>query len=336
MNLLWEFQNSHNGPTSNEQANHNSPPPPQQQQQCQPPTPPPCQVVNPYNRNNNTNQNSVQQRVQNPYTCRQNTTPPPSNANVATQNIHARMAEIINNRVEQATNARLADYFNNLNQQFQEGEEGMHNTEQETGFDHGTKEEAGVNQVEIENNTVFEGYSLDSPQFTSNFLNIISTAQYLPNAKSQTHPKLPSSLFKVILDSGCTDTMSAHKDLFDNITYFCKGSTLPPNNPHVLLGDGQTALPIQGYSTMRMQLCGKILKLYAYYVPQLGDITLISSKQHSQYQGNYIHKENNTTLLAFPSFLISLATNNKIHAIVTKPTKTSNDYNKTKSILTTK
>ena len=244
------------------------------------------------------------------------------------------MAEVINARVEQATNARLADYFNNLNQEQSGAEEGMHERPAETGFDHGMEEATGENQVDNENNTVFEGYSLDSPVYSKS-PPIISKARYIPKpVRSSSSSKLPSNYYKVILDSGCTDTMTAIEDLFDSITYFYKGSTPSPNTPHVLLGNSKTTLPIKGYGTIRIQLCGKVIKLYSYFVPNLGDVTLISSKQHTQYQGNYIHKESNSAMLAFPSFVVSLATDNEIHAIITKPVKSTNDYNETKSILT--
>lgn len=118
-NLLKEFQNS-NLPSRTKDNNT------QHQQTSSDPTPryhaPP--VVNPYQRhapryNNNLYHNTLpthpprrQQPIQNPYVRRNQAPTRPSQGSETA--INARMAQIINTRVEEATNARMTEYLQNM------------------------------------------------------------------------------------------------------------------------------------------------------------------------------------------------------------------------------
>ena len=112
--------------------------------------------------------------------------------------------------------------------------------------------------------------------------------------------------------------MTAVLDLFDSITYFYDSETLPPGTPHVILADDGTKHLIKGYGTILYKLCGKNVWQFCYYIPALGNTILISICQHSQYQGNYFHSENNQAIVTFPEFTVSLSNRVEIGAIVTK------------------
>ena len=130
--------------------------------------------------------------------------------------------------------------------------------------------------------------------------------------------------------------MTAALDLFDSITYLYDGNSPPSGTPHVLLADDGTSHPIKGYGTITYQLCGRNVKQFCYYVPDLGSTTLISICQHSQYQGHYFLSHENSTILAFPKFIIDLANDTEISAIITKPKTNILHYDETKEILANK
>ena len=108
--------------------------------------------------------------------------------------------------------------------------------------------------------------------------------------------KLPSTptknaTYKAVTDSGATENMSAHPDLFEEI--------IPLDSSHkVTLGDDVTKLSINGYGWMNFTINNKRIRTIAYYVPDLGT-TLLSIKHHSKFRGNYFHTENNTAVLAY-------------------------------------
>ena len=108
--------------------------------------------------------------------------------------------------------------------------------------------------------------------------------------------KLPSTptknaIYKTVTDSGATENMSAHPDLFEEI--------IPLDSSHeVTLGDDVTKLSIHGYGWMNFTINNKRIRTIAYYVPDLGT-TLLSIKHHSKFRGNYFHTENNTAVLAY-------------------------------------
>ena len=59
----------------------------------------------------------------------------------------------------------------------------------------------------------------------------------------------------------------------------------------------------------------------------------MSVKQHTQYKGNYVHCEDNAALVAFPSFVLSLANNKEMHAIIRANPKGPIHYDESKAIL---
>ena len=114
-----------------------------------------------------------------------------------------------------------------------------------------------------------------------------------------------------VADSGATDDMTPHADLFESITYY---DTNNKYQPQVMLGDEETFHPIVGYGYMNYSLNGHRIRRRGLYIPGLGNTTLLSIKQHMQYKGNYFHAENNVASLAFPTFTIDLNTDDEISA----------------------
>ena len=80
---------------------------------------------------------------------------------------------------------------------------------------------------------------------TTKHKNIIARTSYIKPSSTQSTNLVPSKLWKVILDSGCTDTMSASLELFNKVTYFYTGEHPPQSTPHVVLGDGTTKVPVK-------------------------------------------------------------------------------------------
>jgi dUTPase len=163
--------------------------------------------------------------------------------------------------------------------------------------------------------------------------NVVATVRSITKVEVPQR-QLPSIFFKAVLDSGATDTMTGDAQLMETITPFYNATDGPtPQTPHIVLGDDKTHHPIQGYGTIRYKLCGKVICQNCYYVPALKNITLISVSQHCQRQGCFVLHEKNSTIMAFPSFVLSLANHPEIHALVTLPTDSNTDYDETKAIL---
>ena len=179
--------------------------------------------------------------------------------------MNARVSQIINDRVEHETNNRIAEYFNNLEQQQNQVSENEEGANQDGFFDLGAEEMAEEPTVDNDNNNDVESYSDFSA--INSVLNIVTKANYVPTQHNSTtiNPsQLPAPLYKMVLDSGATDTMSAVKELFESITYFYTDGNPPANTPHVILGDDKTVYPIKGYGCIKYHLCGKIIKQFCY------------------------------------------------------------------------
>jgi hypothetical protein len=131
----------------------------------------------------------------------------------------------------------------------------------------------------------------------------LATCRHVPtpttSAPLSSFTRSSSSYIRAVCDSGASHSMTSHLDLFSSITYF--SSTSP--TPKALMGDDTTALPIEGYGYIDYIVHNHRIRHFAYYVPLLGT-TLISIKQHMSYQGCYFHAEAQSTVLAFPNFLL--------------------------------
>ena len=314
------------------------PPPPPPRPTYNPPPRPLQQVQNPYRPRQQQQQVRFNQSQQaNPYYQRNanSTTPPPAPAN--RNAVNARMAQLINARADEIASARVAQYFEEMQQ-----DDFMRETsiggEEEGNFDHGpTEEETEVDNND--NNETVESYSVSSQVVSScqpsSSPPIIAKSRYSPT-NHQLSPinsnKLPPNFWTAVIDSGATDTLSPILELFDTITYFYESDKPPSNTPHVMLGDDKTLHPIKGYGTITYTLCGKTIRQFCYYVPDLGKTTLISVKQHAQYQGNYFTCIDNKAILAFPTFVLSLSNMKEICAIITTAKHPSLDYDETKAI----
>ncbi len=76
-------------------------------------------------------------------------------------------------------------------------------------------------------------------------------------------------------------------------------------NATVILGDGTTTRPVQGWGYARYRLNGIPIRRKELYIPDLGT-HLTSITQHYKYQDCYFHAENRTALLAFPSVVLQV------------------------------
>jgi deoxyuridine 5'-triphosphate nucleotidohydrolase len=115
---------------------------------------------------------------------------------------------------------------------------------------------------------------------------------------------------RAVLDSGASHSMSSHKNLFESITPFPTDQ-----QPHALLGDDKTSLPILGYGMMSYIIHGKSIRSMGYYVPNLG-LTLLSIKQHIRYSGCMFHAEAQNSFMSFPTFDIYPTITNEIFIIL--------------------
>jgi hypothetical protein len=159
---------------------------------------------------------------------------------------------------------------------------------------------------------------------TINETNTTLTIQPQPKLLCQSltpSSKVPPKKIKAVIDSGASDTMTAHKDLFESITYYPEDSN---NLPHVMLGDEQTYHPVRGYGWINYFAQGHRIRQLALYVPALGNTTLISVKQHTQWQGTYFHAESDEATLAFPSNQLSVHTDDEMYIYIT-PAGTATD-----------
>jgi hypothetical protein len=123
----------------------------------------------------------------------------------------------------------------------------------------------------------------------------------------------PAALI-VVIDSGATDTMTACKSLFEDITYYSD-----INNqiiPQVMMRDKHTYHPVKGYGWINYVLNGHRIRQMALYIPALGNTTLFSVKQHMQWAGTFFHAKDNKAVLAFPTFTIALDTNHEISTTI--------------------
>ena len=70
------------------------------------------------------------------------------------------------------------------------------------------------------------------------------------------------------------------------------------------MGDDKTVYYIKGHGVMDYTSQGKRIIQHGYYIPELGDIVLVSVKQHRKYTGCYFHSGNKNTTLAYPTLLL--------------------------------
>ena len=80
----------------------------------------------------------------------------------------------------------------------------------------------------------------------------------------------------------------------------------------VLLGDGNTIIPIEGIDTIDYigdSYC--IILCYIYYVPGLQD-TLFSRKEYMEYMDCTFHVEKNVAILEYPKFSLTTGTSDEV------------------------
>lgn len=130
------------------------------------------------------------------------------------------------------------------------------------------------------------------------------------------HPKLPKQLkniYRAVIDSGATSTMSPIKELFEEITYFSQDDS---NAPTAELGDERTSVKICGYGPMTYNMHGKKIRTMALYVPDLGETTLFSVRQHIESKGCWFHASAGGTDFVFPNFIINPRTDHEIEVLI--------------------
>jgi deoxyuridine 5'-triphosphate nucleotidohydrolase len=132
---------------------------------------------------------------------------------------------------------------------------------------------------------------------------------------SQSSPSVAPNIqtFPFVVDSGATDHMCNNRSLFTSF------QSTPQSQFSVRLGDGNTKCKVQGTGTIQLQLDNKTIELEnTLYVPDL-DVSLFSIKQHMKLQGCYMHCEQDTCTVAFPTFTITANTGHEIKIFPTKP-----------------
>lgn len=132
---------------------------------------------------------------------------------------------------------------------------------------------------------------------------------------------LPPKLFQFIIDSSATATMCPSEELFESITYFDTSNCLV-----VEMGDKKTRVQVLGQGYINLKLHNKTICLFALYIPDMGNTSLISILQHISHQGCYFHSEDKETILAYPTFLIHPAINDKIEVIASLPSSNATPH----------
>jgi len=122
------------------------------------------------------------------------------------------------------------------------------------------------------------------------------TNHYLSLVKSNPSSSVTSMKYPVIADSGANFHIFKEREFSTKII---------PANGSVLLGDGQTALPILGIGTVRCKIENHILEIEnVRYVPSLAE-SIYSLFVHIQHSGHGLHSSCDTGLLIkikFPDF----------------------------------
>jgi deoxyuridine 5'-triphosphate nucleotidohydrolase len=140
----------------------------------------------------------------------------------------------------------------------------------------------------------------------------VSTSSPSPECTTNPTP------IRAVCDSGASHTMTNELVLFDTITYFNENDT----RPSALMGDDTTKLDISGYGYITYSVHDIRIRQFAYYVPKLGT-TLLSIKQHVKSQGCYFHVEAKSSVLAFPTFILSPRIHDEIDLMITPATKST-------------
>ena len=137
------------------------------------------------------------------------------------------------------------------------------------------------------------------------------TLAYAPTTPLPQHPSFPTSITRMVIDSGASAHMSSSLNLFESVTFFDKRK-----QPTVIMGDDKTQIPISGHGFMNLRLHGKHIRIHGLYIPGMGATSLFSVKQYIKHQGCYFHAEAKCSELAFPTFTCSPRIADEIDIIV--------------------
>jgi hypothetical protein len=143
--------------------------------------------------------------------------------------------------------------------------------------------------------------------------NVIAMCATVVNAPSSPPPFSSHRGHRAMIDSGATDTMTAHSELFESITHF---ADTDHTQPKVMLGDENTFHPVSGYGWINYMIGNRRVCQPALYIPALGQTTLISVKQHMKWKGNFFHAENNQATIAYPTFQVDLDTKHELSTFI--------------------
>ena len=164
-------------------------------------------------------------------------------------------------------------------------------------------DQASISSKDNANNNTSHNYSSCN--------NFISCRASSPTSNIHAYTATTSS-HRFILDSGAFPHMCNQKSLFTNLYPWGKHESIQA----VTLADGVTTSPILGIGNVSFYLDDHNITLTnVLFVPALSD-SLFSIKQHSMYQGNYFHVENNIATLAFPKSTHSIPIADEIYITV--------------------
>jgi len=145
-------------------------------------------------------------------------------------------------------------------------------------------ESEGIEVVQDESNDTNEADLLYFARMTNHYLHLVKNSKSTNIRHSMKYP--------VIADSGANFHMFRDREFFVNIT---------PATGRVLLGDGKTALPIEGVGTIHCVINGHDLLLHnVRYVPELSE-SVYSLFLHIKYPGHSLNSSfENGLFIGFP------------------------------------
>jgi len=148
-------------------------------------------------------------------------------------------------------------------------------------------ESEGIEVVQDESNDTNEADLLYFARMTNHYLRLAKNSKSTNIRHSMKYP--------VIADSGANFHMFWDREFFVNIT---------PATGRVLLGDGKTALPIEGVGTIHCVINGHDLLLHnVRYVPELSE-SVYSLFLHIKYPGHSLNSSfENGLFIGFPNFV---------------------------------
>ena len=238
-------------------------------------------------------------RVRNPYAPRQQQ-PAPSPATAMARHVVIEEHPQYTNTYEE-----LADYYEEIAEQQQPPAEEYYDNEETTQMDNTTNNNI-MSYLDVA--PICKSTQFSSDTKTTSDHNVMASSPMSSQAIRFTN--LLKTIYRIILDSGATDTMCPFKELFEEIHYFDTDEL-----PVAIMGDDKTRVQILGHGYINVLIHGKRIRTHALYIPSMGNACLFSIKQHMKSQGCAFIAEQKNTTLTFPTFLLFPRVDNEIDVL---------------------